>query len=286
MITLFIAASWSLIVPSLYDANGWGLRVERLTRGPYIVGETYKDVRVKITLINKTGQARDHRSLAVAVKSNKLEILLKGPGGQGVGHRCEMDLPTVGDAQSRLEAGKSVSVELALSEFGFREFFEPGKFQAQLKFKSPQGDVASVPWVLDVVEPSTADILASHTVPLDDYETRRKPNTFSQAFVQQIKLGNRVFLVYRSFGRGSKNAIVPAYCVRIAELPGKVVDLKVEGAFGRGNPLTITYRETTYTKWTTTHVINSVSGSPWTAAEEKHRQEKLKLEAKSPADKK
>ena len=60
------------------------------------------------------------------------------------------------------------------------------------------------------------------------------------------------------------------------------------GAFGVGemNPLTITYRETSYTKWTTTHVINSIDGRPWTAAEEKHRQENLKLEAKLPADKK
>ena len=68
--------------------------------------------------------------------------------------------------------------------------------------------------------------------------------------------------------------------IRIAELPGKVLDMKVEGAFGAGNPLTITYRETTHTKFTTKHIINSVDGRPWTAEEEKHRQEKLKPEGK------
>ena len=278
----FMAASWSALVPSPHDAHGWGLRVERLTHGPYIVGETCKNVRVKVMLINKTAQARDHWPLAVAVKADELKIMLKGPDGQGVGRRCEVDLPRLGDAQSQLAAGKSVSVELALSDFGFREFSEAGKFRAQLKFDSPQGNVASFPWVLDVVEPTAADILASHMVPLDDFETRQKANTLSQALVQQIKLGGRVFLVYRSFGRGSGNAIVPVDCIRIAELPGKVEDMKVEGAYGRDNPLTITYRETSYTKWATKLVINAKNGSPWTAEDEKHRQEKLKREGKLP----
>ena len=57
----------------------------------------------------------------------------------------------------------------------------------------------------------------------------------------------------------------------------------MEGAFGDRNPLTITYRDNTYTKFTTTHVINSIDGRPWTAEEEKHRLEKLKL---PPSDKK
>ena len=68
----FIAASCSVLVPSPHDAHGWGLRVERLTHGPYIVGETYKNVRVKMTLINKTAQERAHWPLAVAVKAGEL----------------------------------------------------------------------------------------------------------------------------------------------------------------------------------------------------------------------
>jgi len=38
------------------------------------------------------------------------------------------------------------------------------------------------------------------------------------------------------------------FTYRIAELPGKVFELKVEGAFGDWNLLTITYREHNYTK--------------------------------------
>ena len=255
----FIVASWPVIVPNLYDAYGWGLRVECLTHGPYIVGETYKNARVKITLINKTEQARQYWPLAVAMKAHELKILLRYPDGRGVRCHSEVDLPRLGDVQSRLEAGKSVSIELALSDFGYRQFFEPGKYKAQLRFKSPQGEVTSFPWVLDVVEPGAADILASHTVPLDDFEVRRKADTLSQAFVQQIKLGSQVFLVYRSFGRGSKNAVVPDRCTRLAELPGKV-DMKVTGEFGLGKQITIVFEDKNEPDGKRTIIIDSKGG--------------------------
>lgn len=98
--------------------------------------------------------------------------------------------------------------------------------------------------------------------------------------IQQIKIGNRTWLFYRKFLSPANGDKVSA-AFRIAELPGKVLDMKVDGNFGDGNPLTITYRATTYTKFTTTHVISS-NGYPWTAEEEKHRQEKLKREGKLP----
>ena len=89
--------------------------------------------------------------------------------------------------------------------------------------------------------------------------------------ILEIKIQHRIFLIFRVYFDGKTE-----YIYKIAELTGKVVDMKVEGAYGSDNPLTITYREATYTKFTTTHVINSVDGKPWTAEEEKHRQEKLK----------
>ena len=76
------------------------------------------------------------------------------------------------------------------------------------------------------------------------------------------------------------------YIYKIAELTDKVVDMKVEGTYGSDGPLTITYREASYIKFTTTHVINSVDGRPWTAEEEKHGQEKVKREGKLPVEKK
>ncbi|MCI0705703.1 MAG: hypothetical protein L0241_31975 [Planctomycetia bacterium] len=245
MITLstfvaYIVASWAVVVPNLYDAHGWGLRVERLTTGPYIVGETYENIRVKITLINKTEQARQYPPLGLALRSSELHVGLKYPDGRGVRCHFEPDGPTRPETWVKLEAGKSVSIELALRTFGYRQLFEPGKYQAQLTFKTPQGEVAAFPWVLDVVKPDAADILASHTVPLDELEAKRKPDDQYRAFVQQVKLGDRVFLFYRSFWGGTKNGDRVDRCLRLAELPGKV-EMKVEGEYGMGKRLTITY---------------------------------------------
>ena len=134
-----VVVSGSEVVLGLHDAHGWGLRVLRHTSGPYIVGETYEHVRVKITLINMTGQARQHWPLNVAMKATELEVLLHYPDGRPVRCHFDPDMPKIGAAQARLEAGKSVSAELSLRDFGFQQFFEAGKYQAKLRFTTPQG---------------------------------------------------------------------------------------------------------------------------------------------------
>lgn len=134
---------------------------------------------------------------------------------------------------------------------------------------------------LKVIDPTPDAILMSIAVPLEGFEAKWPKEKHERAVMQQIKVGDRTWLFYRQF-LSPENGGKVSHSFRIAELPGKVLDLKVEGAFGDRNPLTITYRKTTYTKWTTTHVINSVDGRPWTAEEEKHRQEKLKREGKLP----
>lgn len=227
-------------VPNLLDANGWSLRVEKMAHGPFIVGETHDNVRIKITLINKSAQVRPYPPLDSAVKANELYVDLRYSDSRKVRSHFEPDVATRPEHWVKMEEGKSVSIELALKNFGYRQFIEPGKYWAQLKFKSPQGEVTSFPWVLDVVEPDATNILANHEIPLDAFEERQKANTLSKAFVQQIKLGDRVFLVYRSFGRGSNNKVVPDRCIRLTELPGKV-DMKVTGEYGRGKTITVTF---------------------------------------------
>ncbi len=252
----FIAASWPVIIPDFHDAHGWGLRIERLTGGPYIVGETYENIRVRITLANRTEQLRTHWPLGVAVKAGDLSISLTYPDGRAVRRHFELDLPRVGDAEQKLEAGKSVSADLALRDFGFQQLLEPGRYRAQALLKTSQGKVVSFPWSLDVVEPAPTDVLAAHIIPLDELEARRGADDRSKAVVQQIKLGDRVFLVYRSFGRGSKNVLVPDRCIRLAEIPQKV-DMKVTGEYGRGKTLTIVFDDAKEPDGKRTIVIDS-----------------------------
>ena len=272
----FVVAIWSVVAAGLYDTAIWSLRTEQITSGPYIVGESCESVQVKIAMANKSDQVRKHPPFATAILATELQVDLKHPDGRSV--RCNLGDPygpTRPESWVTMEAGKSASIEATLRKFGFQQFFETGKYQAQATFDTPQGKVSSFPWVLDVIEPDATATLGSHTIPLEGYATKWPKEKQERAVIQQIKIGNRTWLVYRKF-LSSKEGGKVVSTFRIAEVPGKVLDLKVEGAYGEGNPLTITYRATTYTKWTTTHVINSVSGRPWTAEEEKHRQEKLK----------
>jgi hypothetical protein len=80
-----------------------------------------------------------------------------------------------------------------------------------------------------------------------------------------VKVGGRTLLIYRR---------------RLAELPGKC-DMTVEGAYGWGNPLTITYK-TSPTAEPTKLVVNSIDGSPWTAEEERLRLERLRPKDNGP----
>jgi len=119
--------------------------------------------------------------------------------------------------------------------------------------------------------PVPGQALSSQTIALEGYQGKWPKERQQRAVLQQIKIGDRTWLFYRKF-LCTENGGKVTFTYRIAELPGKVFDLKVEGAFGDWNPLTITYREHSYTKFTTKHVINSIDGRPWTAEEEKHRQ--------------
>jgi hypothetical protein len=70
------------------------------------------------------------------------------------------------------------------------------------------------------------------------------------------------------------------YYRRLAELPGKC-EMTVEGVYGWGNPLTITYK-TSPAAEPAKLVVNSIDGSPWTAEDERNRQKRLRPKDNSP----
>lgn len=216
-------------------APGWFLESRLVTDGPFIVGESCQNVRIKVVLANVSGEPRSHLTFEDALKSGDLNVRLRYPDGRVVRRYFERTNPR--NPRVSLRASESASVELALSDFGYRQLWEAGKYEAVLTLKTPQGVAFSLPWIVDVVEPALTDVFVSHKIGPD---SRQKSETCPHALVQQIKLGKRVFLVYRSFDRGSRDALVPDRCIRLAELPGKV-DLKVTGEYGRGKKLTIAF---------------------------------------------
>jgi len=283
MFTTHLLISWSMALISHFDGLGWSLRVQNRPGGPYIAGETFDSVLLKITLSNTTNKIRQCPPLDLAIRSAELRALVWHPNGQGVRSLFEPSPSTPADEWITLEPGKSVSIESTLSQFGygFRNV-EMGKHTAQLTFLTPQSKFTSFPWTMVFVEPTTADILSSQTVPLEGYREKWSKEKQEHVVIQQIKLQNKIWLVYRRFLSSTAGGKV-SNTFRIAELTGKR-DIKVEGAYGDGNPLTITYREHTYSKWDTKHVISS-NGYAWTAEEEKHRQERLKKLAPVPEKK-
>jgi hypothetical protein len=244
------------LLPEFYDVNGWSLSIRPPTNGPYIVGETYEDVRVNITLINKTRNSRKCPPLELALQAAELEITLKYADGRNV--RCHFEPFPVSRPEKwlTLDSGEFLKIDLRLTDFGYQHFLEPGKYRSQVRFKTPQGLVTSRQWVMEVVEPDAMTILASHTIPLDEHYAKAAPRDQYKAFIQQVKVGDQVYLLYRSFWGGVVRNDRAARCVRLAELPGKV-EMKCIGEYGKGKELTITYADKTSPAGTTTILLDS-----------------------------
>lgn len=265
--------------PAPTEKLGWGLRLRPLEfHEPYLVTESIAHNQLEIVLINQSEEMRQYTPLGTANKLRDLKISLRPSTLYGITHPESWDRNPA-NASAQLPAGQSHSWVFNFPDFRFHRLHVVGDYEMQASLKTAEGEVVAPVFKFKVIEPAADDILASQAVPLEGYQAKWPKEKHDRAAVQQIKIGNRTWLVYRKFLSSELGGGVDHTC-RVAELPGKVLDLKVEGAFGDWNPLTITYRATTYTKFTTTHIINSVDGRPWTAAEEKQRQEKLKREGK------
>ncbi len=260
-----------VFLPGPHDKDGWGLRVHNCSvRGPY-VAETISHFRFTVTLINFSKETRTHDPLGDAQRADNLKVSITKPDGRAVPRLTGWQhLPKGPFAQSKLRPGEFSSHDLLLKPFGYIYLGEPGRHSMQATMMIDGKKVTSPPFALEVVAVTKEMVLTTHAVPLEGMTAAQPPELQSRPVVKQVRVGDRTLLIYVR---------------RIAELPGQAVDLKVEGAYGSGNPLTITYRETTYTKWTTTLVVNSNNGSPWTAEQEKERQEKLERDGKLPEKK-
>ena len=220
---------------------------------------------------------QDDLNVLLISPSDKLQNPIKiiGAGRDGSGNLQISIADSMGKLVPPSVDGRVATVGTRFGECGYAWMPGPGTYQLKATLKAAEGMVVAPVFKFKVIEPSSEEILTSQQIPLEGQFSKGPKASQETAFVQQIKIGNCVWLFYRKFDSPSSGSAVN-FAKRITELPGKVLDMKVEGAFGDWNPLTITYREHTYTKFTTKHVINSVDGRPWTAEEEKHRQERLK----------
>lgn len=277
---LAIAATLSPYLPDPADKFGWGLRIRPLEfHQPYLARESIEQGRVAVLLRNHAKEERKYLLLDVACKSGSLRASIVRPDGKPLRSHFHATLVVMFENRWTLAAGQLDSSVFSFRDFGYSELPEPGEYELRASLKTAEGLVVAPAVKLRVIEPAADAILASQPVPLEGYQAKWPKGKQEQAEIQQIRIENRTWLVYRKFLCPELGGKVN-YTFRLAELPGKV-DLRVEGAFGEWGPLAITYKTSPDTK-PTKLVINSVDGTPWTEAEERLRQERMRPKDNSP----
>jgi hypothetical protein len=267
------------LLPSPYDAHGWGLRVHNLSvSGPYLLGEHIGQIRFDVTLLNFSAETREHDPLTVARDTRDLRLTLFQPDGKRFskyGFSAQRDPFT---QPRRLRGGEFSSLDFDFKAFGYGliAFGQVGRHRLEPSMKIGGKVVMAPPVEFDVVAVPPSAVLASHPVRLEG----RAATESAQPVVQQVPVGNRTLLIYRGHYDPAKPGGGPYSTKRLAELPGKC-EMTVEGAYGAGKPLTITYKAAPDAR-PTRLVINSVSGSPWTEEDERHLQERLSRVAPMP----
>ncbi len=278
-----IAAN-AIYLPSAHDKHGWALRVRIIEIQPlYLAQEYIGYCETEVALINRSSATRSHMPLVTSAVKKDLRVSLERTDGKPI------NSPTISGGSSfravipkvlpQLASGEINTFRFTASRGGFYTFSQSGDYELRATLKTDEGKIEAPPIKFAVIEPNPDDILVSKSVAIEGEMARWPKEKQERGFIQQIEIGSRTWLFYRRYySQENSGSINSSH--RIAELPGKVLDLKVEGAYGSWNPLTITYRAASFSKFSTIHIINPVDGRPWTAEEEKQRQEKLKREGK------
>jgi hypothetical protein len=260
--------------PSSPTLGGWELRVQLVdTPITLVEGEGFQAVRVDISLTNRSSKARLYVPLLAAARWGDLRLKVFQPNGSLLRSYGGPFTPR-DSTDAELEAGKTHAEKFSLASFGYVSPRQEGKHRVSVTLKTAEGVVTAAPVELQVVSVGPKAILASTPIPLTGFSAKRPINKREAAFVEQIQLGEQVYLFYRRLdGPADGSQVIVA--ARLAKLPGKV-ELKVEGTFGEWGPLTITYTDKKSTTGHSVLRINSVDGSLWTKEDEETLREQEK----------
>lgn len=257
-----IVAGCGMLLPSPLDRNGLGLRVHGLSKQrPFFVKELIHEARVSVLILNFSKCILAIDPLSISWRTGDLKLKIVDPEGNNLatfGHRRFLPRDPFA-VQLDLKPGTGSSEAFRLIEFGYFMVGKPGRYRIECSLNVGKVKLTAPPLDFEVVGLPPESILASVVVPYEGPVDGRPEREHFIPRVEQVLVGKKILLLYQ--GR------------QLAELPGKV-EMKVEGAYGAGNPVTIIYK-TAPTAKPVRLVINSVSGSPWTAEEEQQRLERI-----------
>lgn len=262
-VVLSVFTAVGVYLPSPQDQDGWGLRVHNLSpHGPYLLGEDIGPMRFRVTLINFSAETREHDPLTVARDAQLLDLSITQPDGNGFRRmRCFTPTRDAATRPVRLRPGEFSSLEGSFVVLGYRacKFVQVGRHCLHASIEIGVKRIKGPPIEFEVLVAPAKAVLVSHAVALEGTAKTES----SRPVVQQLVVDGRTLLVYYS----------PYTTVRLAELPGEC-DMTVEGAYGNGGPLEITYRVSPGTS-PTRLLVRSLSGKPWTDEDERHYRERV-----------
>jgi hypothetical protein len=258
------ATGW--LLPDLADKFGWGLRV-RLPHESYLRHEYVGNSQLEILLINRSKEERVY----IPREAIDLNVVFTRADSKpidrvdGMGYR-----PAFLKKRTIVPAGACVSSVVRFRDYFVLSFGQAGECEVRATLETAEGHIFTPAVNFRVVEPAEDAILASHPVPSEGEQLAWPKNRRERVLIQQIKMGNRVFLYYRRL-LPLKETNYTGYVYRMVELPGKC-EMTVEGSYGESGPLTITYK-TSPTAGPTKLVVHSTGGRPWTEKDEQLWQE-------------
>lgn len=254
------------LVPSPVDTDEWGLRVLRLS-GPIFINESIESKRFSIGLVNYAASGRSHIGLDSAIVSRLVRLEYTGPNGETVRSPYRSKTAPLPNPKSVTTPARGCAmIETEFRHFEhWRVFRTPGTYHVRATLKVGDKVLRSPAVPIEVLELRDRDTIASHLLALEGAEAAKRPEDQIAPRVQQVRVGAHTFLVYQHYAplvAGSRST----WLIRLGELPGKV-EMVVAGAYGAGNPLTISYTDAAAPGGTRTLFVDSGDGKVLTAQE-------------------
>ena len=185
-------------LPYPHDKDGLGLRIRLGREGPFLQHERLERIPMDLMLINFSKERREHDVFTVAAEIGDLKFSVVGPDGKGLGQIGGPYAPrgpfTV---MNKLQPGDCYWDHFE----GFGSFdqrlYQTGRYRIVGSMKINGKELSSPPIGFEVVRIADESVLVSQKLPSVGLSLRPGEKQLERAAVEQIRVGDHVWLVYR-----------------------------------------------------------------------------------------
>jgi hypothetical protein len=248
-----------LLAPSKRDVNGVGIRIVRSNLAvPVFEREAISDREMRIGLLNLSKSNIMYDPLPVARACGDLDAIITDPEGVQVPRLGRPSRRDPFTQQLNLRAATLASEDYLLSDFGYDQVKSIGRHTLEVSLNIAGKRLTSDKVFFQVVRIQKDAVQVSLPIQPSAKDAMPNANERSTAFIQQVRLGGKMYLVFRQF-QSEKFGGELSRTVRIMELDGPQ-EMTVAGVRGGPEPLEVTLWKAGSPKSKQTLVVNSVSG--------------------------